>query len=745
MHMKFFSLRSFLTWLILLLAMGALTAGLKDSILDVQDAAFFSVAAFTVTLAFLIGFGTSSPRRAWSIVLVSGVLFAVIESARLMEPFKLIIRAIPPFERDLLLWFIERDSPEAIFPDASIFLIQFTELVRRADTFFTLIFNAALARPMVREFIWDLPILFCAAWAGWKTSRSNQALLALVPALVLQTFILEYTGKDLFPLQLGIFTLLMLIGVNHNWSIASGNGKTARETYSAILILSIALTMGSGFVPSISISEAAKKLTRKDDIGKALGLDKESVQAYVISGLSGLPRQHLIGMSPTLAETVMFTVQTGELPPTENSIIAQAIPRHYWRWLTYDVYNGQGWSTSEVSSVTYSAGETILREGASFQTMHQQVKKSFSEDNRLYWAGQLGGVDQPVSVNWRDPLSEADMLGGTTQAQIYSADSLLVIVSADELRASPAVPIAGPQEKYLSLPVTVPQRVHALAESLTADFNNPYDKAKAIERYVRTYPYSLDVTPPAPNQDVADYFLFDLKKGYCDYYATAMVVLARSVGLPARLVVGYANGIYNARSAQYTIREADAHSWVEIYFTGVGWVEFEPTAGQLELNLPDDLSEAETLPPPVFPEPVSRLRDFDKQGFFPERNLLPPILAAVLSVLFVGIWFLYVQGLLRRHETIGSIYEYVYQHGRKIYDASPANETPTVFAQKLAARLKSGNEWIAPAPDEVRFLTALYLQETYSAHPVSQDERREAIKVWRKLFWRLLYAQFKRM
>ena len=81
-----------------------------------------------------------------------------------------------------------------------------------------------------------------------------------------------------------------------------------------------------------------------------------------------------------------------------------------------------------------------------------------------------------------------------------------------------------------------------LAKELTANMANPYDKAKAIEAYLRTYPYSLDIKPPPPDRDVADYFLFDQKIGYCDYYATSMVVLSRAVGLPARLVIGYANG-----------------------------------------------------------------------------------------------------------------------------------------------------------------------------------------------------------
>ena len=87
---------------------------------------------------------------------------------------------------------------------------------------------------------------------------------------------------------------------------------------------------------------------------------------------------------------------------------------------------------------------------------------------------------------------------------------------------------------------------------------------------------------------MADYFLFDLKTGYCDYYATSMIVMARAVGLPARLVIGYANGDYDPVKAEYVIREADAHSWVEVYFAGAGWVEFEPTASELRFTLPDE-------------------------------------------------------------------------------------------------------------------------------------------------------------
>ena len=145
---------------------------------------------------------------------------------------------------------------------------------------------------------------------------------------------------------------------------------------------------------------------------------------------------------------------------------------------------------------------------------------------------------------------------------------------------SPSVYPAWVRKQFLALPDSVPERVLALARDLTASEPTAYDRALAIQNYLREYPYTLEISAPPAGRDVTDYFLFDLKKGYCDYYATSMVVLARAAGLPARLVAGYANGSYDFENAQYVVTENYAHSWVEIYFANIGWVEFEPTASQ---------------------------------------------------------------------------------------------------------------------------------------------------------------------
>ncbi len=752
---KFFTFRSFISWLILLLALSALAAGLKTSLRDMEDAAFFPVAAFAVTMGYGLGFGKGPARRMWSLTLLSGFLVAFIKSSKLVEPIRIILQAIPQFELDLIRWMFESENIAKIFPDISIFQLQFTEITTKAGALISLMVNLSIKHQALREFIWDMPILPLAAWAGWANSRHNQTLYALAPSLALQTYILQYTGKNVLSLQIAVFALILLIGVNQKWNISSekteNSKKTALETYSVILILSFVLSIAAGLAPSISIKEITKRITNKEGLGKALGLDPESAQAYVISGTSGLPRQHLINLSPKLSKTILFMVRTGELEPVESALIKEVVPRHYWRWLTYDIYNGQGWSTSTVQRASYSANQTLLPiTGSRYKLIHQRVEKAFPQDSRLYWTGSLVTASQPFNTSWRispkslppgiDPRLAADMLGAITKAQIYQADSLVPIPSANQLRDSPQVYPQEISKNYLSLPATIPQRVLDLAQRLTLGLTNPYDKAKAIEVNLRTYPYSLDISPPAPDRDVVDYFLFDLKTGYCDYYATSMVVLARAVGLPARLVIGYANGIYNPTKAEYVIREADAHSWVEVYFAGVGWVEFEPTAGKQQIKLPDETSEPASITAYPFTA-AGRENTYIKKGYFAKADYAFPMIGLVLIIPILGLGWLYRQGFLRSHKTIGSIYEYVYYQGKKIYPNSSLHVTPSIFSEQLIARLRTGHPWLISAANEIKLLTDLYLQETYSAHPITNGDRLHAIKIWKKLFWRLLYAQ----
>ncbi|EMT38262.1 transglutaminase domain-containing protein [Thermoanaerobacter thermohydrosulfuricus] len=147
------------------------------------------------------------------------------------------------------------------------------------------------------------------------------------------------------------------------------------------------------------------------------------------------------------------------------------------------------------------------------------------------------------------------------------------------------------RRRYLSYPTTLlPERVKDLAYSITKDKKTLYDKVKAVEEYLRQYPYSLDVPSTPSDRDFVDYFLFDLKKGYCSYYATAMVIMLRTIGIPARYVVGFRMPSAPSSDGKYRITAANAHAWVEVYFDDYGWITFEPTPNYPSLEFPMFLS-----------------------------------------------------------------------------------------------------------------------------------------------------------
>ncbi|KAE9881807.1 DUF4129 domain-containing protein, partial [Escherichia coli] len=140
--------------------------------------------------------------------------------------------------------------------------------------------------------------------------------------------------------------------------------------------------------------------------------------------------------------------------------------------------------------------------------------------------------------------------------------------------------------EYLQLPSSLPERVKTLANSLTETKDNMYDKAKAIEDYLGSAKFSYEtqnVAVPGRNEDYVDQFLFDTMIGYCDNFSTSMIVMLRSIGIPARWVKGYTSGqLYETQmdgNNVYEVTNNNAHSWVEVYFPNRGWVTFEPTKG----------------------------------------------------------------------------------------------------------------------------------------------------------------------
>jgi hypothetical protein len=143
----------------------------------------------------------------------------------------------------------------------------------------------------------------------------------------------------------------------------------------------------------------------------------------------------------------------------------------------------------------------------------------------------------------------------------------------------------GIVDRYLQLPPDFPQRVKDAAAELAAGRDNVYDIALAIQESLRTIPYSAAVEPPPEGVDAVEWFLFESQVGFCNYYASAMITMLRSLGVPARLAVGFAPGDFDADRGVWVVRASNYHAWPEVYFPGFGWVEFEPTNSAVQPSL----------------------------------------------------------------------------------------------------------------------------------------------------------------
>lgn len=309
----------------------------------------------------------------------------------------------------------------------------------------------------------------------------------------------------------------------------------------------------------------------------------------IFGGLSGAPSR-----IQGTAFGASFRV-AGKWSAADGAVMTVAAKHgYYMRTITYDVYTGHGWMSSAGSDRRVNAGDRIF---PAYTPERPLATDSFSVETVSVEI--LGSVERNMFTPGYPTAAFAPLLihepGGKPLLGALQSPSVLdkgkgYQITADISTATEAM-LAGagtsyPAEiraTYLSTD-GVTQRTTELARQIVnlAGATDPYHEAKALADYLRTDPrftYSTSGNLPGdPGRDLVDFFLFDPKGqvGYCEYYASAMAVMARSLGLPARVAVGYAPGQRTA-SGIYQYRQRDAHAWTEIYFPGYGWQIFEAT------------------------------------------------------------------------------------------------------------------------------------------------------------------------
>jgi transglutaminase-like putative cysteine protease len=291
----------------------------------------------------------------------------------------------------------------------------------------------------------------------------------------------------------------------------------------------------------------------------------------------------------------------------ETIMRVRAARPSFWVGQTYDTWNGESWTSAPAtgkgvvkleggSPFSIPLGNDQLAPEATGTTDIQTFYLAQSGPNLVFHADNAQRVyvqSHALYLTGEGTIVSSASMGAGTVYTVVSDDTT---ASATQLRdATSSLPATYPAgltrlpavqlARNLQLPRPYP-RVKALAERITAGIGSPgdsnpmyYDKVEAIERWMATHVvYTTDIPPLPVGADAVDSFLFGSRRGYCEQISTATVVMLRSLGIPARETVGYIPGSYDPITDLYDVQAKDAHAWVQVWFPGYGWQNFDPTA-----------------------------------------------------------------------------------------------------------------------------------------------------------------------
>lgn len=429
--------------------------------------------------------------------------------------------------------------------------------------------------------------------AAWYTFRKPRVWRVILPTgLVLLSVIYYYYGPKPLALYLVVYVLLALVyiarthlvaqekiwrsaAVRYEQNIQLGFIRAAFLVGVVILVVSWNLpVLGASASVSDALSGTSQPWRRFQDGWTRLFSSLRSYgngtnDPYQDSLVLGGPRT--VGNAP-----VMDIYVSGQLPVL------------YWGAIALDRYDGQGgWQNTTDQTLLHYPEDGVLNPpftGAR-SVITQTVVNYIPNSSTIYGASEIIGSNQQMLVDLRyDDVGNMLVNRLRTRYVLRQGDRYEVIsrvstVTAQNLRTAGTAYPSWITDTYLQLPESVTQATLDLAQELTADLSNPYDKAIVVRDYLRnTITYNDQIPAPPDDVEPIDYILFVTQEGYCNYYAAAMALMLRSQGIPTRLMMGYAQGEFVADANAYRVRANNAHTWVEVYFPSYGWIEFEPTA-----------------------------------------------------------------------------------------------------------------------------------------------------------------------
>jgi transglutaminase-like putative cysteine protease len=460
------------------------------------------------------------------------------------------------------------------------------------------------------NYVFMFEICFLMWWLTylgiWSILRYGYTWRAVIPAgavLMVNTF---YAPRSTLGFLIVFALIALLLLVRTNLAEHQLRWRVQRLYFNQDLVFDF-LRIGLLFsLVVVALAWAAPGLGRNPQVRALLAPINqgwEQTQGQFQRLYQGLNRQSSSDISP-----FGDNLSLGGARNTGDALLfeARATQARYWRAVAFDTFNGRGWQNSVTAERAFDPGEIVpIPIWRARTAISQTITLLASVGDVVFGASdvaqatlrltaQVNAVPGafPITVANPQPGDPAlEMVLARADEPLKQGDSYVMVsavtnASERDLRSVPAAYPAQIADRYLQLPPGFSPRVAALAQELTAAALTPYDKAKAVESYLRTIPYNDEIAAPPAGADPIEYFLFDLREGYCDYYATAMAMMLRSVGVPARAVSGYAEGTFDEESGAWFITQRDAHTSVEVFFPDYGWIEFEPTAAESPLERP---------------------------------------------------------------------------------------------------------------------------------------------------------------
>lgn len=441
--------------------------------------------------------------------------------------------------------------------------------------------------------------------ASWYTFRKPRVWRAVLPTgLVLLSVIYYYYGPKPLAIYMGVYALLALLYVarthlvdrEKSWrsgSVFYDRDDILLDFMRASLLVGTVVLLLAGSLPAMGAST---------EVNEALsGVDRpwRSFQDSWTRLFSSL-RTYGTGTNDTYSDTMVLggprSVGNGLIMDVRTSRPLSSV---YWQGVIYDTYNGRGgWSNNSDETVMHFPDEGTLDVpfSAARDVITQTVVNYIPNSSTLYGAPEVVGsnrqmvldVDEidangaPPQINW---LRSRYVL---RQGDSYSVISRVSMADMESLRTAPTDYPGWVLDRYLQLPDTITEETKRLAAELTTPHDNVFDKTIAVRNFLREeIAYNDQIAAPPDDVEPVHYTIFVSQEAYCTYYASSMAVMLRSQGIPARIVNGYARGEYIEEANVYRVRASNAHTWVEVYFPGYGWIQFEPTAAIPVVDRPE--------------------------------------------------------------------------------------------------------------------------------------------------------------